>query len=64
MLNSAFDRASGVLSAVEAMDLLGAVAQYHTRWSVVYDVSTGDIHLAMAKRYDQLHRFQLPPARP
>jgi hypothetical protein len=63
MLDSALDRASGVLLAVEAMDLLGAVAQYHTRWSVVYDLSTGDIHLAMAKRYDQLHRFQLP-ARP
>jgi Linear amide C-N hydrolases, choloylglycine hydrolase family len=63
-LDSALHSASGVLSAQEAMDLLGAVAQHHTRWSVVYDLSTGDIQLAMAKRYDQLHRFQLPPARP
>ena len=64
MLDSALHRASGVLSAQEAMGLLGAVAQHHTRWSVVYDLSTGDIHLAMAKRYNQQHSFQLPPARP
>jgi penicillin V acylase-like amidase (Ntn superfamily) len=63
-LDSALDRAAGTLSAQEAMDLLGAVAQHHTRWSVVYDLSTGDIHLAMAKRYGRLHRFQLTPARP
>jgi predicted choloylglycine hydrolase len=64
MLDTALDRKSGVLSTKEAMDLLGTVAQHHTRWSVVYDQSTGDIHLAMAKRYNQLYRFQLPPARP
>ena len=63
MLDSALDRASGMLSTQAAMDLLGAVAQQHTRWSVVYDLNTGDIHLAMARRYDQLHRFQLRPAR-
>jgi len=64
MLNAALHRASGVLSTQEAMDLLRAVAQPHTRWSVVYDLSTGNIHLAMAKHYDRLHRFQLSPGLP
>jgi Linear amide C-N hydrolases, choloylglycine hydrolase family len=63
-LDSALERASGALSTQEAMNLLAEVAQHHTRWSVVYDLSTGDIHLAMAKRYDRLHRFQLPSAPP
>ncbi|HET9224241.1 MAG TPA: C45 family peptidase [Roseiflexaceae bacterium] len=62
MLDSALNRASGVLSAQAAMDLLAAVAQHHTRWSVVYDLTTGDIHLAMAKRYNRLHSFKLPSA--
>ncbi len=51
----------GILTPVDAMDLLSDVSQRFngTQWSVVYDISTGSIYVAMARNYDAIHTFQL-----
>jgi hypothetical protein len=51
----------GILTTVEAMDLLSNVSQMFngTQWSVLYDISTGKISLAMARNYEAVYNFQL-----
>ena len=51
----------GILNTVEAMDLLSNVSQMFngTQWSVLYDISTGKISLAMARNYEAVYNFQL-----
>jgi hypothetical protein len=50
----------GSLSPGEAMELLEAVKQDTTVWSVVYGLDSGSIHLAMGKDYEDVHTFALP----
>ncbi len=52
--------ADGIASNDAAMDLLEAVQQDHTVWSVVYGLNTGQIRLALGKDYKNVHAFQLP----
>jgi hypothetical protein len=47
----------GAISPSEAMALLSQVAQDNTQWSIVYGMSTGEIRLAMGKRFDQFYTF-------
>jgi len=42
------------------MDVLKAVRQNHTVWSVVYNLSTGQVRLVVGMDYDDVHAFQLP----
>jgi len=51
----------GALSPRAALDLLQAVAQTEsaTQWSVVYDMSTGQVDVVMGRMYSQLHAFRL-----
>jgi hypothetical protein len=53
----------GRLSAPEAMDLLGQVAQEGTQWSVVYGLSALEVRVAMGHAYEDVHTFQLESAR-
>jgi hypothetical protein len=58
----AFDtlsQARGQLSRVESMSLLQSVSQENTIWSVVYDLSSGEIQVVMGKKYDQPLNFKL-----
>jgi len=50
---------SGALSAGEAMDLLSEASQSSTIWSIVYEASTGEIHVAMGCSYERVHTFSL-----
>jgi predicted choloylglycine hydrolase len=52
-------KAQGNIAQNEAMKLLQAVKLSHTVWSVVYNLSTGDVRIAMGKDYEQVHGFQL-----
>ena len=61
-----YNKAAEVLSASQgiasdevAMDLLEAVKQDHTVWSVVYGLSTGQIRLAMGQDYENVHAFEI-----
>ena len=61
----------GHLSSVEAMDLLSSISLaksseilfkeilFTTQWSVVYNMKTGDINVAMYRKYDQIHKYNL-----
>jgi hypothetical protein len=53
--------AGGALNPRAALDLLQAVAQTEsaTQWSVVYDMSTGQVDVVMGRRYSQVHAFRL-----
>lgn len=49
----------GQASQDEAMHLLQATSLDHTVWSVVYNLSSGQIRLVMGKNYNEVHTFQL-----
>jgi len=51
----------GSKSADEAMSLLQSTSQDSTMWSILYNLSTGEIRLAMGRDYDQVHAFKLKP---
>jgi hypothetical protein len=53
------EQGNGVLSQPEAMSLLQDVSQGNTMWSVVYNVGSGTLDVAMGRQYDQVHSFQL-----
>jgi hypothetical protein len=46
----------------QAMRLLERVAQPQTRWSVVYGLRDGEVHLVMGQHYADVHSFRLPHA--
>ena len=49
----------GQLEPGEAMQLLSEVTQGLTQWSSVYDMSSGDIYIAIGQSYDEIHEFHL-----
>jgi hypothetical protein len=49
----------GDITNEQAMDILQGTSQDNTTWSVVYNLSTGDINLAMGRDYDDIHTFEL-----
>jgi hypothetical protein len=49
----------GDLSQQEAMALLQDVSQPITMWSAVYNMTTGDISVAMGRDYQEIHEFNL-----
>jgi len=53
------EEAKGQLAAQEAMDLLAGVSVPGTQWSIVYGMSTGDVHVVMGRQYDNVHTFRL-----
>jgi hypothetical protein len=56
------EQADGNISQEEAMELLQAVSQpgtYSTMWSMVYNMTTGDIQVAMGRKYDEVKGFEL-----
>jgi len=59
VLSERLEEEQGYLSPGEAMELLGDVSQSSTQWSVIYQLHTGQISLAMGRHYSVLHTFQL-----
>jgi hypothetical protein len=57
--HQALSEADGNISQEEAMAVLKSVSNSHTIWSAVYDMTTGDVQLAMGRHYDQIHTFAL-----
>jgi hypothetical protein len=52
----------GRLAPGQAMGLLREVSAGHTQWSIVYGMSTGEVHVAMARVYGSTHTFSLEMA--
>jgi hypothetical protein len=59
VLSERLEEEQGNLSLGEAMDLLANVSQSSTQWSVIYQLHTGQISLAMGRHYSEAHTFQL-----
>lgn len=58
--NQWLQKSQGSLSSLqEAMKLMQAVKQGHTRWSAVYDMITGEVNVAMNGNYDRIYPFHL-----
>jgi hypothetical protein len=57
------ERADGSLSAQKAMAILETTSQpggtYHTMWSTVYNMSTGEVQVVMGCKYDAVRSFEL-----
>jgi hypothetical protein len=49
----------GTLVPQGALDLLETVSQNSTQWSIVYNLASGEIHIAMGRNFDQVHLLQL-----
>jgi len=50
---------AGSLDAAEAMQLLQAVSQPNTQWSIVYGLSTGKIGVTLGRAYSRTHTLQI-----
>jgi predicted choloylglycine hydrolase len=59
--NESLTKTSGKMSEDEAMEVLRR-AKNHTVWSVVYNLSTGRVQLAMGEDYENVHSFELKMA--
>ncbi|MEU4423323.1 carcinine hydrolase/isopenicillin-N N-acyltransferase family protein [Actinoplanes sp. NPDC024001] len=53
----------GVLNREQAFDVLRAVAQPHTQWSVTYQPHSGVMHVVARQDWSAVHEFTLPMAR-
>ena len=51
----------GELNSKQAMGLLEEVAQGSTQWSVVYGMSSGEMHIVMGREYNQVHTLEIEP---
>ena len=49
----------GQIDTQAAMQLLASVAQNNTQWSVIYQMSSGSVNVAMGQQYQDVHQFQL-----
>ncbi|MBN1937580.1 MAG: linear amide C-N hydrolase [Anaerolineae bacterium] len=54
---------SGQLTEAEAMALLAEVSQNNTIWSAVFNQTSGDIRVAVGRRYERVHEFHLDMAK-
>lgn len=48
----------GRITVQDGMDLLADVSQPETQWSVLYDMSGGEIYVTMGRQYDRTHTFE------
>ncbi len=54
-------KADGLFSPSQAMDLLSTISvEYRTQYSVVYDLTTGDVQIVTERNYDQVYHYHLP----
>jgi hypothetical protein len=58
-INQELSKSFGSLLPKDAISLLADVSQPSTQWSVVYEMSTGKIHIAMGRDYKNIHALQL-----
>jgi hypothetical protein len=58
-INRRLTETEGRINAQEATDLLAQVSQEGTQWSIVYAMSSGDVHVTMGRQYDQEHTLPL-----
>jgi len=63
-INAQLTETNGRIDVQAAMQLLADVAQNNTQWSVVYQMSSGVVNVAMGQQYSDVHQFQLDLVNP
>ena len=58
-LDQRLSEAQGRLTPHTAMELLDAVSQGSTQWSVIYGITSGKIDVVMGQKYDQVYTFHI-----
>lgn len=58
-IHQRLSRDRGRVKVDQAMDLLAAVAQDSTQWSIVYGMGSGDINVVMGRKYDAVQTFHM-----
>lgn len=53
------DEKDGDITQQEMMTLMKEISQVHTMWSVVYNMTTGDVLVVPGKKYDNVYQFKL-----
>ncbi len=54
-------KANGLLSPEQSMDLLSTVSiPYMTQYSIVYDLTAGEVQIVTERNYQQVYRYQFP----
>ena len=53
------DEKDGDINELEMMQLLKDISQGHTMWSVVYNMTTGDILVVPGKKYNSIYQYKL-----
>lgn len=61
-LNNHLITRGGMLTPQDAMDLLEVVSVNSTQWSIVYNVSSGEIQVVMGREYNQAYKLQFDMA--
>jgi hypothetical protein len=64
MLSDQLESENGQLDAHSAMGLLEDVSQGMTQWSVVYNITNGEVLVAIGQDYENTYTFQLKLATP
>ncbi len=59
-INERLNTKQGMLDASSAMQLLSDVAQDSTQWSVIYQMGSEKVNVALGKGYGNIHTFQVP----
>lgn len=61
-LSATLSAQAGDLTPEAALDLLAAVAQGSTQWSIVYEMRGGRVHVVMGRDYDRVYTLPAPVA--
>lgn len=59
LVYKALQKAAGHVSQQEAMALLKEASQQNTMWSTVYNITSGDVLVAVGRQYDHIKSFKL-----
>jgi len=59
VISERLEENEGILSPQEAINLLEDVSQENTQWSVVYQMSAGEVWIAMGRDYADILKFDL-----
>jgi hypothetical protein len=64
LIGQRLNAAGGKLAVQEALTLLADVSQENTQWSVVYNLTRGEIRIVMARQYNgEIHSLRLDQVR-
>jgi hypothetical protein len=58
-INERFTETGGILNPAEAMALLKEVSQPNTDWSMLYEMSSGEISIVLGRHYETIYNYHL-----